>query len=59
MDSSHLNSDTLAVRLLRKRREILFAIVLTFAAAGYTLAAHWHATQEEPVAMTATPDKVN
>ena len=59
MDLTPSRNESLTTRLLRKRREILFAIILTFAAAGYTLAAHLNALPAAPVAMTDTPKKVH
>lgn len=52
MDFSHSKSDTLAARLRRRRREILFATVLTLAAGGYLLASHKQVQPKAPVAMT-------
>ena len=51
MNTTHSNSDSLLHRLLRRRREIIFAIALTVIAAVYTVSSREHDAVKAPVAM--------
>lgn len=52
MNASHSKSDPLAYRLRRRRREIIFAIVLTLAAVAYLTSSQVDRSLEKaPVAM--------
>lgn len=51
MDIRDSHSQSLQDRVRRKRREILFAVVLTFAAAAYLLSSHGVPSKEVPVSL--------
>lgn len=58
MDLNHSKSDSLMRRLRRRRREIVFATLLTFAAAGYLFSSTGAAPQKAPVALKGELKKV-